>query len=113
MLRQAPLQLQLLGYTKLASVYIIAAAAAGMAKHAHATMATASPAPWEQDRFAISFWVDPIVPPARFDAEYKRHAAWGPCGASCQTDRQRHCTLQKNRKEKDTNASTCFEHILS
>lgn len=109
MLRQAPLQLQLLGYTKLASVYIIAAAAAGMAKHAHATMATA---PWQQDRFAISFWVDPIVPPARFDAEYKRLAAWGPCGASCQTDRQRRCTC-KHRKEKDTKAGTCFEHTLS
>ena len=27
-------------------------------------------APWRQDRFAISFWVDPVVPPERFDAEY-------------------------------------------
>ena len=31
--------------------------------------------PWKQDRFAISFWVDPIVPPERFDAEYARIAA--------------------------------------
>eukprot|EP00942_MAST-04A_sp_MAST-4A-sp1_P013217 g13217.t1 len=30
--------------------------------------------PWKQDRFAISFWVDPMVPPDRFDAEYKRIA---------------------------------------
>ena len=30
--------------------------------------------PWKQDRFAISFWVDPMVPPERFDAEYKRVA---------------------------------------
>lgn len=30
--------------------------------------------PWKQDRFAISFWVDPLVPPERFDAEYKRIA---------------------------------------
>lgn len=29
---------------------------------------------WKQDRFAISFWVDPIVPPNRFDAEYRRVA---------------------------------------
>ena len=29
---------------------------------------------WKQDRFAISFWVDPMVPPERFDAEYKRVA---------------------------------------
>ena len=30
--------------------------------------------PWKQDRFAISFWVDPMVPPERFDAEYQRVA---------------------------------------
>jgi hypothetical protein len=29
-------------------------------------------APWKQDRFAISFWVDPVVPPAQFDFEYNR-----------------------------------------
>jgi hypothetical protein len=28
--------------------------------------------PWKQDRFAISFWVDPVVPPAQFDFEYNR-----------------------------------------
>ena len=33
-----------------------------------------SPPPWKQDRFAISFWVDPMVPPDRFDVEYKRIA---------------------------------------
>ena len=27
---------------------------------------------WTQDRFVISFWVDPIVPPTRYDAEYQR-----------------------------------------
>ena len=38
------------------------------------TAAAPGPVPWKQDRFAISFWVDPVVPPARFDAEYKRIA---------------------------------------
>ena len=33
---------------------------------------TAAAAPWKQDRFAISFWVDPVVPPAQFDFEYNR-----------------------------------------
>ena len=28
--------------------------------------------PFRQDRYAISFWVDPMVPPERFDAEYVR-----------------------------------------
>ena len=32
-------------------------------------------APWTQDRFVISFWVDPIVPPAKFSVEYARIAA--------------------------------------
>ena len=31
--------------------------------------------PWVQDRFVISFWVDPVVPPSRFAAEYARIAA--------------------------------------
>ena len=30
---------------------------------------------WVQDRFVISFWVDPIVPPAEFDARYAEIAA--------------------------------------
>jgi hypothetical protein len=40
---------------------------------AHA--AAAGRPPWKQDRFAIGFWVDPMVPPERFDAEYARIAA--------------------------------------
>jgi hypothetical protein len=32
--------------------------------------AAAAAAAWQQDRFAISFWVDPIVAPAEFDARY-------------------------------------------
>lgn len=35
----------------------------------------AATAEWHQDRFAISFWVDPMVPTDRFDAEYARVAA--------------------------------------
>ena len=34
----------------------------------------AAATPWVQDRFTISFWVDPVVPPSRFPAEYKRIA---------------------------------------
>ena len=37
-------------------------------------MVNSAPPPWKQDRFAISFWVDPMVPPDRFDVEYKRIA---------------------------------------
>ena len=33
--------------------------------------ATPSSAKWSQDRFVISFWVDPIVPPTNFTAEYR------------------------------------------
>ena len=39
-----------------------------------ASLCCCSGAGWRQDRFAISFWVDPVVPPERFDAEYKRIA---------------------------------------
>eukprot|EP00038_Savillea_parva_P019538 m.27816 g.27816 ORF g.27816 m.27816 type:complete len:438 (-) comp4455_c0_seq1:116-1429(-) len=39
------------------------------------TRADPSVVPWKQDRFAISFWVDPVVPPDRFDAEYATIAA--------------------------------------
>ena len=35
----------------------------------------AAPVPWRQDRFVISAWVDPIVPPSRYDAEYARMRA--------------------------------------
>ena len=39
------------------------------------TMAAgASAAQWELDRFVISFWVDPMVPVANFDLEYRRIA---------------------------------------
>ena len=34
----------------------------------------AAAAQWRQDRFVISFWVDPVVPLSRFDAEYTRIA---------------------------------------
>eukprot|EP01045_Picozoa_sp_COSAG04_P037595 COSAG04_NODE_9676_length_841_cov_1.057951_1_plen_74_part_10 len=30
---------------------------------------------WGQDRFVISFWVDPIVPPAQFAERYAEVAA--------------------------------------
>ena len=39
-----------------------------------ATATATAPSPWKQDRFAISFWVDPIVPPSQFDYEYQRIA---------------------------------------
>jgi hypothetical protein len=45
---------------------------------AQATPLTSSP--WKQDRFAISFWVDPIVPPNRFDAEYSTIVSYGNNG---------------------------------
>eukprot|EP00040_Diaphanoeca_grandis_P012985 m.65688 g.65688 ORF g.65688 m.65688 type:complete len:437 (+) comp23591_c0_seq1:48-1358(+) len=35
-----------------------------------ATNPTSTVAQWKQDRYAISFWVDPVVPPSQFDAEY-------------------------------------------
>ena len=37
--------------------------------------AAAAPAAWKQDVFAISFWVDPIVPPAEYDYRYAEIAA--------------------------------------
>ena len=37
----------------------------------------AAGARWQQDRFVISFWVDPIVNASQFDAEYARIAAAG------------------------------------
>jgi hypothetical protein len=40
-----------------------------------ALLALLSVSQWKQDRFAIGGWVDPIVPPKRFDAEYARAAA--------------------------------------
>jgi hypothetical protein len=33
--------------------------------------------PWTQDRFVISFWVDPVVPPANFSFEYSRIVSAG------------------------------------
>ena len=47
----------------LPSVLLLVVAAAGP---------PSPPKPWRQDRFVISAWVDPIVPPARYDAEYAR-----------------------------------------
>jgi hypothetical protein len=37
-----------------------------------AAAADPPPKPWRQDRFVISAWVDPIVPPARYGVEYAR-----------------------------------------
>jgi hypothetical protein len=40
-----------------------------------ATAASSSEARWQQSRFTISFWVDPLVAPAKFDARYAEIAA--------------------------------------
>ena len=37
----------------------------------------ASGAPWRQDRFVVSLWVDPVVPEANFSFEYARAARAG------------------------------------
>jgi alpha-N-acetylglucosaminidase len=64
----------------------LAAAAAGAAGGSRSSSSSSSSSaaaasltiwqpPWKQDRFAIGFWVDPMVPPDRFDEEYARIAA--------------------------------------
>ena len=40
-----------------------------------APAAQSAPAAWKQDVFAISFWVDPIVPPAEYDYRLAEVAA--------------------------------------
>lgn len=47
------------------------------ASAAAATTAPTAGAPWQQDRFVISAWVDPVVPPSAFGVEYARYAAAG------------------------------------
>ena len=56
----------------LSAAHLLVAAGASQAPGAAAESSTS--AAWVQNRFVISFWVDPIVPPERFPAEYARIA---------------------------------------
>jgi hypothetical protein len=63
------------GASSVNAAAVAPAAARAAAAAAVDTSTNTTIIPWQQDRFAIGFWVDPMVPPARFDAEYARIAA--------------------------------------
>ena len=58
------------GLLLVATAGLVAPALASRPPQSSQASGGAPPVPWKQDRYAISFWVDPVVPPARFDAEY-------------------------------------------
>jgi len=68
---------------------------------AHQPPHASNPAAWRQDRFAISMWVDPIVPPAEFDSRY---AEIGECSRSLCVflEASRHRLLSRSKLHRGT-----------